>query len=116
MGGREPLDLVVQAVAEDAVGKGSGRRIGLVAPAHHRCLGRAAGVPHVTSDDVGQFLDRAGRHVGDAVQDGDLGGIHHRGRQVGKVGVGDELGQGAGCGHGSITSLVKIVRIRICRI
>ena len=34
VGGREPLNFVVQAVAEDAVGEGGGRRVALVAPAY----------------------------------------------------------------------------------
>ena len=106
MGGRKPLDLVVQAVAEDPVGEGGGRRVGLVAPTHHRGLGRAAGVAHVAADDVGQFLDRTRDYVGHPVQDGDFGRFHHRRRQVFKLGVGNKLGQGSGCAHGLHTSQV----------
>ena len=78
MSGREPLYLVVQAVAEDPVSEGRRRRVGLVAPAYHRGLGRSPAVSHVTANDVGQLLHRARSHVGDAVHNGYLGCLDHR--------------------------------------
>ena len=99
VGGRETLNFIVEAVAENPVGKGGRRRIGAVAPTHYRAVRRAPAVPPIAADDVSQFLHRPGSHISHPVQNGDFSRRHYRRRQSGIVGVGNKTGQGSSSIH-----------------
>ena len=100
VGGREALNLVVQAVAEDAVGEGSRGSVGTESPANYAAVRGAPQGSSVLADDVGEFLGGAGDHVGYAVKDGDLGRCHGIGGELVVGGGDDELREGPGCVHG----------------
>ena len=99
MGRRKTLNFVVEAVAENPVGKGRRRGVGAVAPAHHGTMRRAAQIPPVAADDGRQFLNRPGGHISHPVQNGDFGRRHGRRRQGFVLGSGDKAGQSGGGFH-----------------
>ena len=99
MGRRKALNFIVEAVAENPVGKGRRRGVGAVAPAHDGAMRRAAHIPPVAADDGGQFLHRPGGHISHPVQNGDFCRRHRRRRQGFVLGSGDKAGQSGGGFH-----------------
>ena len=96
---RKALNLIVQAMAEDAVGKGGGGSVGPVAPTDHGSLRVPAGIPDVLTDNGSQVLHPPGGDVSHAVEDRNLGRRDHRRGQRIVLGIGNKLGQSPGSAH-----------------